>query len=136
MLITAQQKLTTAEASTVTAEAAPAALSGARQFNNLVRHEEWLPAPLGKGVVPEDGGPRVGLLVAVDDYHHGERGGAHLVAELGVPDGELGPEEEGELLVHDGLGALLLRPLDLFQAHVAKGHGKLASGLKGGSIGI
>ena len=43
-----------------------------------------------------------------------------LVVELPVADGELGPEEEGKLLVHDGLGSLLLCPFDLLQGHVPK----------------
>ena len=51
------------------------------------------------------------------------------MVELAVADGELGPEEEGELLVHHGLGPLLLGALDLLEAHVPEGDGELAGGL-------
>ena len=49
--------------------------------------------------------------------------------KLSVANRELRPEEEGKLFVHDGLGALLLRALDLLEGHVAEGDGQLAGGL-------
>jgi hypothetical protein len=39
------------------------------------------------------------------------------------------PEEERKLFVHDRLGALLLRSLDLLQAHVSETHRQLAGSL-------
>ena len=49
---------------------------------DLLRDQEWLSTPLSESIVPEDGGPGVGLLVPVHDHNHGEGGGAHLHAVL------------------------------------------------------
>ena len=102
---------------------------GHLQPGNFLRHDEGLAAPLSECVVPEYRGPGVRLLVPVHDDDHGQRGGAHLVVELTVADGELGPEEKGKLLVHHGLRPFLLRPLDLLETHVPEADGELPGGL-------
>lgn len=53
-----------------------------------------------------------------------------LVTELPRPDGELGPEEQRELFVHDWLGPLLLGSFDLLEAHIAEADRELAGSLK------
>ncbi len=54
---------------------------------------------------------------------------SYLIVELSVPDGELWPEEERELLIHDRLCSLLLCSLDLLERHVAEWDGELTGGL-------
>ena len=58
---------------------------------DLVRHEEGLSSPFRERVVPQYGGPGVGLLISVDDHDDGERGSAHLQVqdqgrEAGLPE--------------------------------------------------
>ena len=53
----------------------------------------------------------------------------HLIVELAVANGELRPEEKGELLVHDRLSPLLLCALDLLETHVPEADAELTSGL-------
>ena len=45
---------------------------------HLLRHHEGHPALFAEGVVPGDGGPGVGLLVAVHYHHHWQGEGPHL----------------------------------------------------------
>ena len=42
----------------------------------------------------------------------------YLMTKLSISHGKFGPEQKGELLIHDGLGTLLLCPLYLLKAHI------------------
>ena len=116
---------------------------------HFIRHQERLPTPLGKRVVPKNSGPCVRLLVSVHDYHHGQRWRTNLVSlssdsrglldttikgilfsissylmtKLAISHRKFGPEKKGKFFVHDGLGALLLCPLDLLKTHIPEADG-------------